>query len=82
MSTLVVFLTGFLQVFLVATNTRQVSQGHLMGSAIVGFGISAVWAYNVHHIAISGMVDGLIYALGASCGTVSGIVATRWWYQT
>jgi hypothetical protein len=74
------FLTGLLQVFLVATNTRQISQGRLIGSYLVGFGISAVWAYNVHHVAISGLWGGFWYAQGAACGTLLGIVVTRWWY--
>lgn len=80
MTYVTLFLTGLLQVFLVAANTRQVSRGYLMGSYIVGFGISLVWAYNVHHVAISGPLAGFIYAQGAACGTVLGIVATRWWY--
>jgi hypothetical protein len=75
-----IFLMGILQVFLVAANVRQVAEGRLVGACIGGIGISAVWAYNVHHIAISGVLDGCLYALGAGIGTVLGIVVTRWWY--
>lgn len=77
-----IFLMGILQVFLVAANVRQVAEGRLLGAFLVGCGISGVWAYNVHHIAISGVQDGLLYALGAGLGTVLGIVTTRWWYGT
>jgi hypothetical protein len=79
-SLFLIFCTGFLQVFLVATNTRQVAQGRILGSYLVGFGISAVWAYNVHHVAISGLAGGFVYAQGAAVGTVLGILATQWWY--
>jgi hypothetical protein len=75
------FLMGVLQVALVAANTRQVAQARLVGSFFVGIGISAVWAYNVHHIAIGGVVDGACYALGAGVGTVLGIIITRWFYR-
>jgi hypothetical protein len=79
-SLLLIFLTGFLQVFLVAANTRQVAQGHALGGYLFGFGISAVWAFNVHHVAISGLLGGFVYAQGAACGTVLGIRVTQWWY--
>lgn len=78
---ILIFLTGFLQVFLVSANTRQIAQGHLIGSFLVGMGISLVWAYNVHHIAVSDVVGAFVYATGAGLGTVAGIVATRWWYR-
>jgi hypothetical protein len=68
MTLLLLFLTGVIQVFLVAANTRQVAAGRL------------VWAYNVHHVAISGPLAGFVYAQGAGIGTVLGIVCTRWWY--
>jgi hypothetical protein len=80
MTLLLLFLTGVIQVFLVAANTRQVAAGRLVGSYFVGFGISLVWAYNVHHVAISGPLAGFVYAQGAGIGTVLGIVCTRWWY--
>lgn len=81
MTLVALFLTGLLQVFLVSVNTRQISKGRLAGSYIVGFGISAVWAYNVHHVAISGPLAGFVYAQGAAIGTVLGILGTRWWYR-
>ena len=77
MSYLALFGMAFLQVTLVATNTRQVSQARYPGAFLVGFGISAVWAFNVHFIAVADIWHGLAYAAGAACGTVMGIYITK-----
>ena len=77
MSYFALFGMAFLQVMLVAMNTRQVSQARYPGAFLVGFGISAVWAFNVHFIAVTDIWHALAYAGGAACGTVTGIYVTK-----
>ena len=71
------FAVGFLQVFLVSTNTRQVAQARYPGAFVVGFLISLVWAFGVRSIASSDPWHAVVYATGAACGTVTGIFVTR-----
>lgn len=67
------FCTAWLQVFLVAINTWQIANEKYVGALIVGFLISLVWTFNVKRAAFSTTADKLIYSLGASCGTGSGL---------
>ena len=68
------FLTGFLQVFLVAMNTVFVSSGLIIPMLITGFLISIIWSWNIKKIAFSTINDRIIYSTGAACGTGLG-----WW---
>jgi hypothetical protein len=74
---------GFCIVALTATNVVQVTEGHWLGAFVVSFAISFVWWGNAnraaHHPARFGRE---VYALGAACGTVVGLVVTRWWYDS
>jgi hypothetical protein len=74
------FLTAWLQVFLVALNTYQVAQGKWLGALVVGFGISLVWTLNIKRIAFAGWKDRLVYSTGAMCGTGTGILAANLFY--
>lgn len=67
------FLTGFIQVFLVAINTYFISQAFFIGVSIVAFLISFVWCFNVGKVSTGTMKDKLIYSLGASLGSLSGL---------
>ena len=71
------FLTSFLQVGLVAINTYLITHLYWLGIFIVSFLISLLWAFNVSKIAISTINQKLIYALGAGCGAISGLVILR-----
>ena len=63
------FLTGCLQVFLVAYQTRQIAFGaRPWRIVLVGIAISSVWVLNIR-AAASGLGQGAAYALGAGCGT-------------
>ena len=70
---MLLFLTGFLQVFLVSLNTYQIAHRKWVGAVACGFAISYVWAWNVTKVAFGCNLDKIIYALGASVGTVAGI---------
>lgn len=67
------FITGFIQVFLVCINTYFIGKKFFEGVAICGFMISFVWSFNVTKIAISTIKDRLIYSFGASLGGVLGL---------
>jgi hypothetical protein len=75
------FLTGFLQVLLVAVNTYQIAHNHYVGAVIVGFGISWCWTANVKRVAFGNKTDRFIYAAGAAVGTISGLLLTKIVYE-
>lgn len=68
------FLTGFIQVFLVSANTYFISKTAYLGIAVCGFGISYVWTFNIKKIAIGSSSDQIIYSLGAMAGGLLGVV--------
>lgn len=67
------FLTAFLQVFLVAANTLFISKVFYIGIAIAGFLISFFWTYNVKRISIGSLSDRLYYCFGAMSGGLLGV---------
>ena len=67
------FVTAWLQVFLVAMNTWQIANGKWVGALIVGFGISLAWTFNIKRIAIGSWPERLVYSFGAMLGTASGL---------
>ena len=65
--------TGFVQVFLVALQTRQIAKGaRLLWIFLVACGISAVWIFNVR-AATGTLAAGGAYVLGAGLGTVAAM---------
>lgn len=73
-----VFLRGLAMVTLVAMNTRQISTGHIEAACGVGFLISWLWWSNSSKDRPQVKGAGLVYALGASCGTALGYVIAGW----
>jgi hypothetical protein len=73
-STIELFITGFLQVMFIAMNTVFISKAMLVPMAIAGFLISIIWSLNVKKIAFGEWKDRIVYALGASLGTVTGFL--------
>ena len=74
-----IFGRGLLMVTLVAANTTQIAVGAYGGAFAVGFLISAFWWTNARQ---SSTNDDLrfgwaAYALGAACGTVTGMALAR-----
>ena len=67
------FLTAFLQVFLVSANTLFIANLLYPGIVIAGFGISWFWSGNVKRVSIGSTRDRLIYSTGAMLGGVSGV---------
>lgn len=75
---LTVFLRAFVVVTLTASNVRLVSDGRYLAAFGTGGALSAVWWFNTgvaaHQTAAGAW---LAYALGAACGTVTGMALAR-----
>jgi hypothetical protein len=69
-----IFLTSFLQIGLVAINTFLITKLIWVGIFIVSFLISWLWALNVSKISVSTKEAKLVYAFGAGCGAISGLL--------
>jgi hypothetical protein len=76
------FLGAWLQVFLVAVNTYQLAHHKLVGCFIIGFMISFVWTFNVKKVAFGTTWDRITYAFGAGVGTVTGLLASQYFYES
>ena len=74
------FLYAWLQVSLVCLNTWQIANGKIAGAIFVGFLISLVWCFNIQGIAFSNLIEKIIYASGACCGTATGLFISRLLY--
>jgi hypothetical protein len=70
---MMLFLRGFVMVTLVAANTRQIANGRYAAAFVVGGLISLVWWSNSSKDRPNFRGAGLVYALGAACGTVCGM---------
>ena len=75
------FLTGVMQVTLVAINSYQIPHKKWVGALTVGFLISMIWTWNVKKIAFGDWFDRVAYASGAATGTGLGMLASFWWYE-
>lgn len=74
-----VFGRGWMLVTLTACNIRQIASGHYARSFAVGAAISAVWWLNARTAGHDGgRWMWLAYALGAGCGTVTGMWLASW----
>ncbi len=70
---LIIFSTGFAQVFLVAANTYFISRTTWVGIGVCGFGISYLWTINVRKVSIETKSEQIVYATGAMFGGLCGV---------
>lgn len=70
------FITAFLQVFLVSANTYFISKVVWIGIAACGFGISYIWTLNVKSISASSFSERMAYATGAMLGGLAGVITS------
>lgn len=68
------FITAFMQVFLVSANTYFISRLVWIGIAACGFGISYIWTLNVKRISAGTLSERLAYATGAMLGGITGVI--------
>jgi hypothetical protein len=71
------FLTAFLQVFLVAANTLFIARLFYPGIILAGLGISWFWTGNVRKVSIGSTRDRLIYSSGATLGGITGVLTAN-----
>lgn len=69
---ILLFITGFTQVFLVAFQTYMISNEKYIFIFFIGFTISLVWAYNIRKVNLGGFIQIFFYSLGAAIGSVLG----------
>ncbi len=74
---LIIFATGFAQVFLVSANIYFISRTTWLGIAVCGFGISYLWTINVRRITIGTKTGQIIYSAGAMMGGLAGVVMAQ-----
>ena len=67
------FSTGFIQVYFVAVNTYFIANEMYFSLLIAAFMISLIWSFNVKKIAFGSLPDRVVYALGATCGSLVGL---------
>lgn len=74
---LILFSTGFAQVFLVSANIYFISRTTWLGIAFCGFGISYLWTINVKRVSIGTRTEQIVYATGAMLGGLTGVVMAK-----
>ena len=74
---LVIFTTGFAQVFLVSANTYFISRTTWLGIAVCGFGISYLWTINVRRVTIGTRTEQIVYSTGAMLGGLTGVMLAK-----
>ena len=67
------FSTGFIQVYFVAVNTYFIANEMYLGVLIAAFMISLIWSFNVKKVAFGSTTDRVVYAFGATCGSLVGL---------
>lgn len=75
-SKLILFSTGFVQVFFVAVNTYFLAKENYLGVLAASFMISLIWSFNVKKVAFGSLADRLSYAIGAAAGSVFGLFSS------
>lgn len=73
------FLRGWLIVSLTSANVYQIAHARYAGAFVCGAAISFVWWFNTGKAASDKTWRSAVaYALGAGCGTVTGLAISRW----
>lgn len=81
MKYLLIFITGFVQVFFVAVNTYFVAREIYAGVIMASFTISLVWTLNVKRAAFGTWAHRITYAAGASAGAAGGLASSAFLLQ-
>jgi len=71
------FFRGTIQVFFVVINTYFIAHDFYIGNILSSFMISFIWSFNVKSIAFGNNLDKVTYALGATTGTIIGILFSK-----
>jgi len=77
MTKLPLLITGFVQVYFVSINTCFLAKGMYAGVLVAAFLISWIWTYNVMRVAFGTHTDRIIYAAGASLGSLCALASSN-----
>jgi len=67
------FFTGFVQVYFVSVNTYFLAKEIYIGVFVAAFMISLIWSYNVKKVVFGSNIDRVVYAFGATIGSLIGL---------
>jgi hypothetical protein len=70
------FITGFIQVYFVAVNTYFLAHEMYIGVLFASFAISFIWSLNVKRVAFGNTKHRVIYASGATLGSLAGLYSS------
>ena len=70
---LLLFFTGYTQVYFVSLNTYFLAKEIYLGVVFSAFIISMIWSFNIKKIAFGSTKDRVIYAIGATLGSLIGL---------
>lgn len=73
-----IFWGAFVQVLLVAMNTKVIAAGSEGAAFVTGALVSWIWWGNVQHAREDGWAPRAFYTFGAACGTVAGMTIGGW----
>jgi hypothetical protein len=68
------FYPAFLQIFFVSICTFCIAERFVLGAFMSSFCINWLWSANVKKAAFGGKKDRIVYASGAACGSVAGLL--------
>lgn len=69
-----IFMSGYVQVFLVSGNVYSISENLYIMIFVFSFLISLFWSQNVKNISNSTIKIKIIYSFGAALGSISGVI--------
>jgi uncharacterized membrane protein YfcA len=72
--TLKIFIMSFLQIGLVAINTKFIQESSMLFIFTTSFLISIIWTLNVNQVVTSTWKNKIVYALGGATGSITGIL--------
>jgi hypothetical protein len=67
------FLFAYIQVLFVSLNTIFLAKNNPSMVFVCAFIISYIWSHNVKKVAFGTELDKIIYSVGASLGSISGL---------
>jgi Ca2+/H+ antiporter len=73
-----VFLTAFVQVFLIAFQTKSIQNDHVIFVGLAAFGISLCWLNNVNNV-MATRAGKIGYVLGATFGSMTSVILYKMW---
>jgi len=71
------FISAFIQVFLVSANTYFITESFWIGIIFACFFISWFWSGNVKKISFGTLKHRIIYSSGAMLGGISGVLLSK-----